>query len=156
MPPIRLLALPAFAAMSVLALLAPGAANACTVGASGVAFGAYDTLSPTPDDGVGTVSVLCHPRVHFVDVGLSTGQSGTYSTRTMRNGSASLSYNLYTDAARTTVWGDGVAAPLVTVNPGSVNAGDRTLVRTIYGRIPAQQSVPFGTYNDTIMVTLTF
>ena len=74
----------------------------------------------------------------------------------MRNGTESLSYNLYADAARTTVWGDGIGAASVTINPGSVTAGDRTLVRAIYGRIPAQQAVGFGTYNDTIMVTLTF
>ena len=153
MPPIRLLAT---AATAALALLRPEAARACTVSAAGVAFGTYDTLSPAPDDGVGSVSVTCHPHVHFVEVGLSAGLSLSYSARTMRNGAASLSYNLYTDAARTTVWGDGIAAPSVTVNPGLVNSGTRTLTRTIYGRIPAQQSVSFGTYNDTIMVTLTF
>ena len=154
MRPTRLLAIAAMSA--ALALLAPTTARACTVSATGVAFGAYDTLSPAPDDVTGTVSVVCHPNIHYVDVGLGTGLSGTYSARTMRNGAASLSYNLYSEAARTTVWGDGIAAPLVTVNPGTVNAGDRTLVRTIYGRIPAQQSVPFGTFNDTIVVTLTF
>jgi spore coat protein U-like protein len=153
MRPIRLLAT---AAMAALALLAPDVARACTVSAAGVSFGNYDTLSPAPDDGIGSVSVTCHPHVHFADVGLTAGQSLNYSARTMRNGAASLSYNLYTDAARTTVWGDGVVVPSVTVNPGSVNSGTRTIVRTIYGRIPAQQSVPFGTYSDTIIVTITF
>lgn len=154
MPPTRLLA--AAVLMAMLALLLPSPARACTVSATGVAFGAYDTLSAAPDDGVGTVSVTCHPRTHSVEVGLSTGQSGSFTSRTMRNGAADLSYNLYTDATRLTVWGDGIGAASVTLTPGSVNAGDRTLVRTIYGRIPASQSVPFGTYNDTIVVTLTF
>ena len=154
MPPTRLFAAAVLAGFASLLPAAP--ARACTVSATGVAFGTYDTLSPAPDDGTGTISITCHPRVHSVEVGLSTGLAGAFTGRTMLNGVAALNYNLYTDAARVTVWGDGIAAPSVTLTPGSVSAGDRTLVRTIYGRIPAQQSVPFGTYNDIIVVTLTF
>ena len=154
MPPTRLLAMAALSAM--LALTLPSPARACTVSATGVAFGAYDTLSAVPDDGTGSISVTCHPNVHSVEVSLSTGLSGIFSSRTMRNGAASLNYNLYTDPARLIVWGNGIASPDVTLTPGTVNAGDRTMVRTIYGRVPARQSVPAGSYSDTITITLTF
>jgi hypothetical protein len=38
-----------------------GADAACTIGATGVAFGGYDPQSGSDDDGVGTIDVDCHP-----------------------------------------------------------------------------------------------
>ena len=44
--------------------------------------------------------------------------------------------------------------------PGSLSFSgsqpSRSVNYTIYGRVPAQQSVPSGSYNDTIVVTITF
>ncbi len=52
--------------------------------------------------------------------------------------------------ARTAIWGTGADAQvhvLLGTQSGSV---------TVYGRIPAGQVVPEGTYTDTVNITLTF
>lgn len=139
------------------ALLTSDPIAACTVSATGVAFGAYDTLSPVPDDSAGDITAVCHPSVQSPEVALSAGLSGTYAPRTMSSGAATLGYNLYTSAAYNIVWGDGVGGTAtVTLTGGTVQAGQRTFNRAIYGRIPAGQAVPAGTYTDIIMVTVTF
>ena len=72
----------------------------------------------------------------------------------MRSGGNSLSYNLYLNAARTTIWGDGsggtsvhgpVAAPLL----GSVTVN-------VFGRITARQNVGVGAYSDVIVATINY
>lgn len=145
----------ALAAFAALAL--PAAGQACTVSASGVAFGNYDSITPAPDDGVGSVTLICHPNVHSAVVQLGAGLSGQYVPRRMRNGAATLDYNLYTSVARNVIWGNGSGGTAtVTLTGGTVTAGNRTLTRTIYGRIPAGQAVAMGTYRDTIVVTIVF
>jgi spore coat protein U-like protein len=95
---------------------------------------------------------------------LSTGVSGTYTTRQMANGANRLNYNLYTTAARTTVWGNGAggsaivpayAAGFIVINGNQTRVFDNPNL-TIHGRIPADQNSPQGTYSDTITVTLFF
>ena len=86
--------------------------------------------------------------------------SGSYSPRQMAFGSARLNYNLYRDAARTLIWGNGlsgtsVATASFTVGPG-VGNGTRTAQLPVYGRVPPQQVVGMGAYSDTIVVTVTF
>jgi spore coat protein U-like protein len=71
----------------------------------------------------------------------------------MRHGSLRLGYNLYLDALRSSIWGNGTSGTdhLSTTVPanGSVNV-------TIYGRISAKQDARIGAYSDTITVTATF
>ena len=125
--------------------------------ATGVAFGSYNPISPTPDDGTGSITVVCHPNDHGPQVALSAGNSGSFATRNLRNGSTSLGYNLYTSAARNIVWGNGSGgSDTVTLSGGTVNHGQRTFIRDIFGRIPTAQQVAAGVYNRSIMVTVTF
>ena len=139
------------------ALAVPAAGQACTVSATGVAFGTYDSITPAPDDGVGSVILVCHPNVHSAEVQLGAGLSGSYAPRRMRNGVILLDYNLYTSTARNIVWGNGSGGTVtVTLTGGTVTAGSRTFNRPIYGRIPAGQAVAMGTYTDTIVVTVVF
>jgi spore coat protein U-like protein len=140
------------------ALLAPGAASAaCTVSATGVAFGAYDPQSATPDDSTGTIEAACHPSDHDVEVEIGAGLYGSIATRRMSSGAATLDYYLFTSAGRSTIWGDGTQGSVSqTLTGGSVSGGTRRFTGTIYGRIPAGQNVPAGTYNDTLIVTITF
>jgi spore coat protein U-like protein len=152
MPRIRRAILAALGALAV-----PAAGQACTVSATGVAFGTYDSITPAPDDGVGSVTLVCHPNVHSAVVQLGTGLSGSYAPRRMRNGANTLGYNLYTSVARNIVWGNGSGGTAtVTLSDGIVSAGIRTFDRPIYGRIPAGQAVAMGTYTDTIVVTVIF
>jgi len=139
-------------------VLAPDAARAaCTVSSTGVAFGAYDPRSATPDDSSGTVQADCHPSDNAPNVEIGAGLYGTIATRRMSNGAATLSYLLYTSAARSIVWGDGTLGSITqTLIGGTVSGGTRHFSGTIYGRILAGQNVPAGTYNDPLMVTISF
>ena len=153
------------AVLLFLSLAAPAvAAIDCSVSSVGVAFGHYDVTQPGADDSTGTLRVTCS-RLVSVDpstvsyvLALGTGAGGSYAMRRMQSGSNFLNYNLFANASRTQVWGDGTSAT-VTI-PGSINyTGSQTSRSTnhsIYGRVPAQQNVQSGSYNDTIVVTITF
>ena len=59
----------------------PAPARACTISATGVAFGAYNPQAAATDDSTGTVNLACPTGVTAPVVALSTGQSGTYAAR---------------------------------------------------------------------------
>jgi spore coat protein U-like protein len=137
-------------AVCVVAASVEASAATCTVSAVGLAFGTYDLFATAPLDVTGSVEFRCNEptgmRIQF-----SPGSSGTFWPRTMRNGAASLEYNVYTSAGRTQVWGDG-SGGTTTRNLG---AGRGEPV-PVFGRIPARQNVPEGTYGDTLIVTFDF
>jgi len=141
------------------------AAVDCSVSTTGVAFNIYDPLAAVPNDSTGSVSLACSylsggaTQIAY-KVMLSAGNSGTYVLRRLTANSNQLNYNLFSDAGRTTVWGDGAGGTSVmsgsfTVGPG-VGNGQRQDSRTVYGRIPARQDVLDGAYTDVIIVTLEF
>lgn len=145
------------AAAMAAALIVGTPAEACTVSATGVMFGAYDPRAASPDDGTGAIDISCHPRDQSVNIALSTGSSGSFWARRMSSGAAQLDYNLYTATSRTIVWGDGSGGTsTVTLTEGNVSGGRRRFSADIFGRIPALQNVPAGSYVDTIVVTVTF
>jgi spore coat protein U-like protein len=142
------------------------AAMNCTVTASGVAFGAYDPVLTSPDDSTGTITVRCvYTGPGGADdtnysVTLSAGGGLGFAPRKLSAGASTLDYNLYRDAGRTQIWGNGAGGTTIItgnikVGPGAGN-NTRTAVHTVYGRIPAQQDPDSGNYADSILVTLTF
>jgi spore coat protein U-like protein len=137
--------------------LAGEAGAACTVSATGVNFGAYDVFVTTPLDSTGTVTVTCD-QAPPVDVTIAIGPSGTsggFVPRRMRSASSPdrLNYNLFVNAGRSTVWGDG-APGTSTVFLKNVTK-NRPAVTTIYGRVPPGQDVSVGSYSDSLTVTIT-
>ena len=151
----RLCALPL-----LLPLLAHGVA-ACIVTSSGVALGSYtfDQLGPT--DATGNISVSCSldgmvslPVTY--EIRLSTGISGSYAQRQMGTNASRLHYNLYSNPARSAIWGDGTAGS-TTVSDSYVLALLNT-VRDypVYGRAPAGQNIAAGVYTDVITVTVLY
>ena len=82
MQPAKRRALLAAALLAAPLFCAPAAA--CTISATGVAFGAYNPLSATNDDSTGTVNLACPPAVTAPIVALSTGGAGTSSPRRWR------------------------------------------------------------------------
>jgi spore coat protein U-like protein len=153
-------------ALLLSALLASGtgrAASTCNFSVSPVAFGTYSPLQATPDDSAGTVTITCtnRPPPGFVDISyvvrLGQGQAGSFASRQMAAGAARMGYNLFLDAARTIIWGDGTAGTAVAANSFRL-AGNKTqsVSHTIHGRIPARQAAQVGSYSDTIVVTLEF
>ncbi|MBL0914545.1 MAG: spore coat protein U domain-containing protein [Sphingopyxis sp.] len=158
-------AIPLLLGAALLAVPAPAEAAcsplsfcSCTVSATGVSFGSYNMLTATPNDAAGSVRVICTLLLDLAGsftVDLSTGASNSYGARTMRSGANSLTYNLYTTAGRTQVWGNGTGGSTrVTQSFSGLLLVDRTI--PIYGRIPAGQNARAGSYSDTIIVTVTY
>jgi spore coat protein U-like protein len=133
---------------SATAVAAPGCHG---ISATGVAFGPYDPLSATAVVSVGTVSFNCPPPT-MAQLSLSAGGSGTFFPRGMSNPAdpVRLEYNLYVDAAFTTVWGDGTGGTVSVPVPAKTKSLD------VYGRIPPSQDVAVGTFSDTVIVTFNF
>lgn len=130
------------------------AAGTCTPTSTGVAFGVFPGTQITS---AGSVTLTCTGTGKYsYTVLLSTGNSGSYSNRLMKNGTNSLSYNLYRDSARTQIWGNGTGGSLtMTGNIDMKKATSVTVVISVYGKIPAQTKPPAGTYTDSIVVTAT-
>jgi spore coat protein U domain-containing protein, fimbrial subunit CupE1/2/3/6 len=128
----------------------------CSIGATPVAFGSYDTLNPMPADSQGTVSYSCGTHtertpIKNVQIEMSSGSSGTYD-RAMSGGADRLRYNVFTDAARQTIWGDGSGGTGVVRHSDPQN--HQTYTVPVFGRIVAQQDVLPGAYSDTLIVTI--
>ena len=123
--------------------------STCTVTASPLAFGNYLGVQL---DASTTLVVNCNPGTAYtVALGPGNGSGATAAARQMQGLSgATLTYALYQDASRTTVWGDTTGANTLAGTGGLVP----TTV-TVYGRIPAQ-AVPSGAYTDTVAVTLAY
>lgn len=137
-----------------LILLAPALARAqCTTSTTPVSFGVYVPTAGAPDHSTGNVTVKCSGFTGAFMIALSAGGGGSFANRRLSNGSAALSYQLYNNAGRTVVWGDGSAGTGV-VSGGCYIVCNTTF--TIYGLIPALQVVSPGTYFDTIVATVTF
>ena len=145
-------------ACSAVLALAPGLAHAidCTVSTTAaVSFGAYNPFATSPTTTSGTLTVNCTSVVGAdnIIVDLSAG-GGTYAARQLAGpASYTLDYNLYLDAPRTVVWGDGTGG---TSSFGPVNPPNGDLVLPVYGLLPELQNVGAGSYADTIIVTVTF
>jgi spore coat protein U-like protein len=149
------LAAPVFAqtATANLGVSATVTAN-CSITTAAVAFGSYDpvvTHASSPLDGTGSVVVTCTKGAGTrIDLGLGGNASG--STRRMAGGGDFLTYELYQDTTRTTVWGSGATDGL-TIGAAPSRA-PRTF--TVYGRVAAGQDVGAASYSDTVVATINF
>ena len=145
--------------LAALMLLAPPAGHAaCTVSASGVAFGAYNPFPGAPTDASGSVTLTCSASSGSgaYTIALSIGGGGSFAARQMRGGNANLAYQLYSDAAHTQIWGDGTGGSSIVNGTDLVPNTGGAAIHPIYGRIPARQTVAPGAYSDTIVVTVTY
>ncbi len=139
------------------ASIAAHAGTACTVSTSGVAFGSYDPISNATQDSNGTVTVTCtgdigSPVSYTVSASAGTG---SFATRQMASGINSLNYNLYTDSARTQVWGDGTGSTGVISDSYTFTTSPTVRTYAAYGRIPAPQNqVLSGSYADNVTATV--
>jgi spore coat protein U-like protein len=135
--------------MAALLAAAPLAAATCGLNAPGVNFGSYDFQSSQNLDSVGSITVTCDVSTGYT-IALSPGLAGSFTSRTMQNGSHPLSYNLYTDPAHISIWGDG------TGGSSTVSGSGTHVDYSIYGSVPAGQNAYIGSYSDAVTVTLTF
>lgn len=150
---IHRLAVCAALAAALVATPARLALAACTITASSVAFGGYDVFAVSHRDSVGHITYRCDGGETSVTIALDTGGAG-FNPRRLASGARTADYNLYLDAARTRIWGDGSSGTQVysASNPPS----NQDVTVTVYGRLPARQDVPVGSYADTIVVTISY
>lgn len=130
------------------------AAPACTISATSVNFGSYNVFTGSATDSTGTITINCNGSAHNIIVTLSQGASSSFNPRAMTNGGETLTYNLYRDASRTTIWGDGTGGTSTYTNANPANNSD--IVLTVYGRVPAGQDVSAGGYSDTVAAVINF
>ena len=146
---------PMFAATATanLPINATVAAN-CTISTVGVNFGAYDPIGVNAAanlDQTGTVTVTCTKGSGLsIDLGLGANASG--ATRRMNDGSGNfMTYELYSDNGRTTVWGSGASGLAIAAAPSKAARN-----YTVYGRVPSGQDVSAGNYSDTVVATINY
>jgi len=141
-----------------LALIAPmraGAMSCTIVNNIGVRYGAYNVFSHAPLDSTGEIGVRCSSVVDgdMLSIRLDRGTSGRFTPRAMHNGASHLDYNLYLDAARTVVWGDGTSGTAAyTLHP----TNGQLVSVPIFGRVWPRQNVAAGTYSDVVVLTVLY
>lgn len=143
--------------------------TACTLdGTSIVAFGNYDPMGNGHLDAQGQVSYRCYNTNAggsdsqgrstsngplTVQISLSQGTAGTFQ-RHMNGERDSLRYNLYTDAQRTIIWGDGTGGTTIFSQKAQPNNKVETI--PVFGRVFGAQDVGASQYLDNLVVTLDF
>ncbi|HZZ03745.1 spore coat U domain-containing protein [Paraburkholderia sp.] len=126
--------------------------NNCLISATNVAFTSTGVLSSALN-ATGAITARCTNGDAY-EIALNSGSSGNVAARQMQRsgGGGAVNYQLYTDAARTSAWGDGTAGTTMATGTGSGNA----VAITVYGRVPAQTTPMPGSYSDTITATISF
>jgi len=142
------------AAVAALVSAAGRAEAACPVSTTSANFGTYDVFSASANASTATITYRCGNADKDILITLSQGSSPTFTPRMLRNGTEVLQYNLYRDAAFSTIWGDGTSGTATYTLKNPPNNQD--VILTVYGRIPAQQDVAVGSYADGLIVTINF
>ena len=122
------------------------------IGVALLDFGTTSLLATAIETGTGisgvdAFNIQCSPGVPYT-VSFDAGQNGTKEAdRAMKrtDGSELVSYQLYSDAGRTTV---------LTIVPGA-GTGSAQPIR-VYGRVPAQPAPKPGDYRDVVTATVSF
>lgn len=137
-------------------------ATSCSVATGNVSFGTYDVFSLINLDSTGAVLVTCSRAGSAPNSTLSiaigpSASSGSIASRRMQTGGGKdfLGYNLFRDAARTSVWGDRSGVDTFVQAISVPNNRSVQVSATIFGRIPAGQDVRMGIYADSVTVTVT-
>lgn len=138
----------------VIAPAAHAAAPVCTVSMGAMAFGNVNVLPGTAVDATATITVVCSggsggAHGQRVCISIGAGSSSDSTSRKMTSGANSARFDLYSDSARTQLWGSwqtGFDTAGVTLD---VNRNSTTTV-TVYGRFfGSQQSLVPGSYSST-------
>jgi spore coat protein U-like protein len=119
--------------------------------ASTLSFGTQGVLSANVDQ-TSTIQVQCTDTTSYtIGLDAGTGAGATVATRKLTGGGSTITYSLYSNSGRTSVWGTTIGSDTV----ASTGTG-ATQSFTVYGRIPAQTTPAPATYTDTITVTVTY
>jgi spore coat protein U-like protein len=129
----------------------------CTFSASDVAFGAIDILAGTANDTTATVNISCTgvPLTTMricMNLNAGTGGADNSGRFMQRAGGGTLTYQLYQNPARTTIWGStswGLTGGPVQLDLPLGLTGSASTTATIYGRVLASQTMAHtGSYSS--------
>lgn len=136
------------ATMTVTANVAP---SCQLTNVDALAFGQLDQTAD--NDAQADITWVC-TNGYDSEIQLDGGGSGSILLRSM-SGPGALAYQLYTDAARSIIFGDGGLGDVVNVS--GTGYGNPATV-TVYGRVPQADAAAAdpGNYIDTINVTILF
>ena len=132
--------------------------HACSIDTTPMAFGTYDGVvanASTALNATATIISTCTSGA-AAQITMNAGAyEGSGSTdvpvrRLTAGASEYLVYQVYSDVARETVWGNTVPTGIVINGTGSPQT------HKVYGSIPSAQLVPEGDYSDQIIVTITY
>ena len=132
--------------------------HSCSIDSNPMAFGAYDRVvanASTALEATATVVSTCTSgaaALITMNAGASAGSgSADAPVRRMTAGAGEyLVYQVYSDVARGTVWGNTAPTGVALTGTGV----SQTL--TAYGSVPSAQLAAQGVYSDQIGVTITF
>ncbi len=130
----------------------------CSVSPPAFTFPAYVSNSPSIVTLTSNLPVTCTTNSSGSDnvsytVSFSAGNSGSALARVMKKGATNMSYNIYKNSSYTQVLGNGTGGQTFITKSYTFSVS-RTDQYPIYGRIPASQVLPTGTYTDTIAITV--
>ena len=121
----------------------------CTIGTTDLDFGVRGVLNAAIT-GQSAIDVACTRGTSW-SVTLDNGQSGTPASRRMTSSAGDcLSYNLFRDAGRLSLWG----APADMQATGTGTGAAKRL--PVYGRVPVQSTPRPGAYTDRITATVKY
>jgi len=127
--------------------------GACTVGVAGdLDFGPVSVTSVLDVDQTTLINVNCVSATPF-NVSADGGSTANVAARKLSNGPSLIAYQLYTNAARTTVFGDGTSGSQTVAGTGTGIAQSTT----VYGRIAGSRAgATPGNYSDTVIITVSY
>ena len=134
-------------------------AMACTVGAAALTFAAYDPTSSSDQEGSAEITSNCtyggSAKITISEGGAKTGDSSAATpirqmANTLNGNTSRLGYFLYQDSDRSVVLGN-------TLDTGKgFTAVQGDTITTVFAAIPKGQAATYGSYTDTVLVTLTY
>ena len=125
----------------------------CSIDAVNIDFGVYDVFAVADMTANGSVTVRC-TKAATVRIDLDDGMNGP--SRKMTNGSATLDYELYSDAPMSARWGAG-ASGINPYDPSPTATSTAATTTTVYAKLPqGQTNATPGSYSDTVTATVNF
>jgi spore coat protein U-like protein len=143
-------------ALALLVLLAclvprPAGAQVCSLIIDDIAFGTVDPLSPVATDIAGAMRINCTGFAFpYVRLCLSFGAPlGQWNPRQMHGGANQLGYEIYSDAARTSIWESlyTSSTAYVTVDLALTSGAGGIIVPTYPRLLGAQTGAPPAAYS---------
>jgi len=127
---------------------AAGGSVTCSVVSTTLSFNAYDPISGTADTlPTGTITVQCTNTSNVVTSVTYNLTLATSPARAMAFGANNVTYDLYTDSARTIQWNTTNQVSCTLFNLAAKATNQQSC--SFYGKIPGSQDVPAGTYTQT-------